>query len=224
MVRRLAADGFTTAEAADIALADGASPGEVIKALKFVFGVGIGDGKTIVDAALGAERRATSDYLRCQAELVARIPDDLDGELLEARLSEVDWNRRLWALITKGRTEDAYQAIERFDPISLSFAELTEEEALDLVERHIATWRSGSDEGFAVMGDATTPYDFGWTFAVQSSRYLRTGNFHHLAVGHGLLLVDRHLGTLWVSGSAAVDPAANYLATGCPHHPALSGR
>ncbi len=210
--------GFSAEQVAELCVAAGWSPIDTIKVLKKHFGVGLGEGKTMVDRLQDPATRNANDFLRYQAELVLRFPEDATEADIERMESITGWNMKLWALVQAGRYEDIEAALDRFDPHTMTFPAMPIAAARDMVLAVISKWEIEME----LLDDLTTDYDFGWTFSTQSSEFVRTGDMLDMAVGHGPFLVDKFTGVLWSTGSAFPTDAcvANYRATGDPSRPA----
>lgn len=93
--------GFSADEVAQLAAELGWRPIETIKALKDHFGVGLGDGKMLVDRTLDEPTRIATEYLRLQALLTASIAAPATEKDLEAlaALERDGWYQKLFALV-----------------------------------------------------------------------------------------------------------------------------
>lgn len=209
--------GFSADQGAELGTAAGWSQVETMKLLKKYFDVGLGEGKTMVDRLQDPGTRKANDFLRYQAELVLRFPEEATEADIERMESITGWNMKLWALVQADRYEDIEAALDRFDPQAMMFPAMSLYDARELVLSEISSW-----EVEMKLRDAhTTEYDFGWTFVCQSLDFIRTGNFLDMAVGIGPFLVDKFTGVMWRAGSAFSTEVsvANYRGTGNPLRP-----
>lgn len=212
--------GFAAEHVAELGTAAGWSPIETIKVLKKCFDVGLGEGKSMVDRLQDPATRKANDYLRYQAELVLRFPEEATETEIERMESITKWNMKLWALVQSDRYDDIEVALDRFDPHAMTFPAMPIAIAREMVLAVISEWEIDME----ILEDQTTEYDFGWTFSTQSSDFVRTGDMLDMAVGHGPFLVDKFTGVLWATGSAFPSDVgvANYRATGDPSRPAAT--
>lgn len=213
-VSDLRRQGFTPEQVAALCAADDWSAIEIIKMLKTDFDISLGEGKTIVDQLQSSQTATANDYLRYQAELTLRFPAEATSAEFERFESVTGSTVKLWALVQAGRHAEIAAAIDRFDPNTMSFRPLSIAEARTLVESVLAGW----DTEMEILDDRTTEHDFGWTFAAQSSAYVRTGDSLDMVIGHGPFVVDKFTGALWTTSSAlSIDEhVANYRASGDP--------
>jgi exonuclease VII small subunit len=66
---------------------------------------------------------------------------------------------------------------------------LNQESVRKIAERAVANLENGSD--IAILDDQIKEYDFGWVFALQSRKFLKTSNPADLIPGLGPLVIDR---------------------------------
>lgn len=212
--------GFKARQVAEMGMAAGWGPVETIKVLKIYFGVGLGEGKTMVDRLQDSDSEKASDYLHYQAQLASRFPHDATGADIERMELVSGWTMKLWALVQAGRYPDIESALDRFDPFAKTFQVMLIDAAREMVLAVISEWEIEME----LLDDVTTEYEFGWAFAAQSSAFARTGDMLDAAVGHGPFLVDKFTGVLWATGSGLSTEkyVSNYRRTGDPLPPRLS--
>lgn len=212
VAERWRAQQFSAGEAAELAVASGWSPAATIKMLKLHFQVNLSKGKAMVDACLSADDMVATNYLRVQAEFALRLPPETTEEDLERFESATGWARKLRGLIKDDRLDDAYAALDRFDPETMTFHLLELADALRLVEQEINDWPMEMQ----ILGDATQEFDFGWLIWCQAAKYIESGDIFDVAIGHGPFVVDKFTGAMWATGSAPTDRVGNYRRTGNP--------
>ena len=53
-----------------------------------------------------------------------------------------------------------------------------------------------------ILDDQTLECDFGWVFFLESQEYIATQDFSHRLVGNAPIIIDRHDGTVHITGTA----------------------
>lgn len=78
---------------------------------------------------------------------------------------------------------------------------IAREQAEALAEQHVAAFR-GNVPDLMLRTDATIERPFSWVFFYDSRRYIETGDTDHAVCGNAPVIVNRHSGELWVTGTA----------------------
>ena len=206
--------GYDADEVAAFAIASGTRPVEVMKFMKLEMGISLGEGKLIVDRQLPHATQKANARLRAIADFTLTTLTNSTEEEIDQIEADTSVSLKIGALVDAGRHEDIERIRNRFETERGSFPQLTHEEARQLLEHDLASHDYQTE---LEIRDAGT-YDFGWTFHWNSADYLRTGEIGAALVGHGSVIVDRHLSGLWHTGSAYSEETCveNYRATGNP--------
>jgi hypothetical protein len=95
------------------------------------------------------------------------------------------------------------------------------EAAERIVSEHLAAMESRMNDFGSALPDhadkphlhlvvtSVTEYEFGWTFAYSTKEYLESGDLHYAVAGNAPLIVDRHDGRVYVTGTA--HPLDHYI-------------
>lgn len=85
---------------------------------------------------------------------------------------------------------------------------ITRAQAQDLAEQHVAAFRESVPD-LVLMPESTIERPFGWVFFYDSRRYIETGDSSLAVCGNAPVIVNRHTGELWVTGTA--HPVERYI-------------
>jgi hypothetical protein len=96
---------------------------------------------------------------------------------------------------------------------------LDKETAKRLALERIAQSWSIADAHPVIMDDATIDRDFGWVFFYDSSRHIETGNFSDALAGNAPIIVNKHDGSLHITGThkSILEFIEAYERAGDPH-------